>query len=285
MSWQGYGPSGQPGYPTPGQYPGPPPPSRPPGNTGLVVLIVALAAVAVVIFGGAGVWVAMSDDDRAKVTAPRSPAPGTGPAESPGTSPSAGSAGTPVRQVRPKVRGWQGVASEKYKLAYDAPRSWKVNAPGVIIGFEERKGGVLAAMSSTSEFKKGFCASSRTSARAAVGFNGYVDTALAPVASDAARKWAVAAYKPDGGREPTLSLTGPRAFTVGGMKAVQVTAQATVHSSDTCDPPRGVAHAVAMKGRGTSKTTVFVVWADQSVADQASSAEIRKMIGSLRPLS
>jgi hypothetical protein len=286
MSWQGYGaPASSASPQEKGHLAAPASRS---GSTGLVVLVVALAAAATLIFTGAGIWVAVAGDTAAPASAAGS-APGAGQAGSPGPAGTGGAApATPgpsaVTKVRPKVRGWTGIGSTKYRMAYDVPPSWQANDPGVIIGFEDRQAKILAAMSGSAEYKKGYCPSSRSSARAAAGFNGYVDGDLALVAKDAARKWAVAAYRPDNGPDPTVTLTTPRRLRVGGLRAVRVTANAAVRSRDGCDPPRGLAHAVALSGRGESKTTVFVIWADQSVSDAAADADLRKMIRSLRPL-
>lgn len=273
---------------------GPPAPARTAGSaggTGLVVLVVAVAAVAGMIFTGVGLWrtVAAGRSERAaagatpsatppsRSSAPAAPAvPATPAAQVPSHSPEA--------QVRPKVSGWLGVGSEKYRLAYDVPPAWGINGPGVVLGFEDRRGQVRTAMSATAEFRRGYCPRRPNAARAAAGFNGYVDAALGPVARHAARRWADAAFETEDGRPPTVSLSAPRTLRLGGMRAVRVTATATVHSDDACEPQRGVVHAVATPGRGESKTTVFVIWADQGTADAAAPATLRKMIRSLRPL-
>lgn len=294
MSRQGYGAPGSSASPQEKAHLAVPAPRA--GGTGLAVLIIGVAAAATLIFTGAGIWVAVSGDVSAQASASGSaPAAGSegsgspgeaGPVETAGAAPAGpgGPSSAPATKVRPKVRGWTGVGSTKYRLAYDVPTSWQANGPDVVIGFEDRRSRVLAAMSGSAEYEKGYCPGRRSSARAAAGFNGHADDDLASVAKDAARKWAVAAYQPDDGPEPTVTLSAPKRVRAGGLRAVRVTANATVHSPDGCYPPRGLAHAVAVPGRGKSKTTVFVIWADQGVSDAATGADLRKMIRSLRPL-
>jgi hypothetical protein len=157
-------------------------------------MIVALAVMAVLIFGGVSIWVVVSDDGPAVSAAgsesPKPQRPGAGNSPFTGASPSP--SGSPPTTVAPKVPGWQGVASATYQMAYDAPASWKVNDPGTSIGFAEDAAGIYVIMHSSSEFLKGFCPARKALSRAAVGFTGDNDAdPLGTVATNAARQWAI----------------------------------------------------------------------------------------------
>lgn len=199
--------------------------------------------------------------------------------------PSAGSpSAEPVSTVPVKVAGWKAVTSEKYGFTYDVPKSWKINSPTLLIGFEDKDGKPLAAMSATAEYRKGFCASERVASRAATGFNQYVDGTVPEVAEHAARKWAKAAYTPDNGPEPNVSLSTPRTVSVGRLEGAHVVVDVTaISQAAPCQPPRALVHVVAVPGREKGKTVVFVLYADQGVDDAAPKRTLQKIAGSLRP--
>ncbi|GLZ11213.1 hypothetical protein Acsp04_14480 [Actinomadura sp. NBRC 104425] len=190
----------------------------------------------------------------------------------------------PVSTVPVKVTGWKAVTSDKYGFTYDVPKSWRINSPTLLIGFEDKDGKPLAAMSATAEYRDGFCASERVSSRAATGFNQYIDGTVPQVAEHAARKWAKAAYTPDNGPEPNVSLSTPRTVSVGRHKGVHVVADVTaISQAAPCQPPRALVHIVAVPGREKGKTVAFVLYADQGVADAAPKRTLEKIAGSLRP--
>ena len=310
MSWPGQGDQnwGRPGgygdqnpYPLPGQgqYPpqapqptysppggfGPPPP-RSGGGAGAAVALVALAVV--ILIGGITIVVLLSrgDPKPAPPTASpgalgesSSPTPGsaTPGSPAPGTSPS----------VRPRIAGWQGVASVNHDLAYDVPPGWQLKSPSTIVGFEDDDGKPLAAMSGAAGIERGDC----TTVRSGVSGGEAPDTSASAKLSDlpgtaqyGARRWANAGYKPKNGRAPTVRLSGPTRVTLGGVTGYQVTANVTVNGRrGTCDPPSAVVYAVAFPST-KGDPVLFVCYADRGIPNATSDQDIRRVISTLRPL-
>jgi hypothetical protein len=283
-----YGPPGQ-GQPygphKDGPFPPPPPPPRS-GGGGVAVALILLAVV-VLVGGTIGVVALLGDDG-----------PSPGPVASGGStdvrpptpegsasaSPSGGPAGA---TVRPRIPGWQGVASRNHGVAYDVPPTWEVKPAGTIVGFEDENGRPLAGMSGAAGIKQGDCVRVQTGASGGKA----PDTARSAKLSDlpgtaqyAARRWANAGYTPKNGRAPAVRLSRPVPVMLGSMKGYHVTAKVTVNGTrGPCDPPQAVVHAVAFPST-QGDPVVFIAYADRGVSGEVADQDIAKAISSIRPL-
>ncbi|GLW62676.1 hypothetical protein Arub01_09200 [Actinomadura rubrobrunea] len=189
----------------------------------------------------------------------------------------------PVSTVPPRVKGWKAVSSDKYRLTYDVPKPWKVNSTGLLIGFEDADGKPLAAMSATAEYRAGRCGDEPVAKRAAAGFNQYVDGTVAQVAEHAAYKWAKAAYTPEEGTLPKVTVSRPRPVRAGRLTGQYVEADvAGISRTEPCLPPRAVVYIVAVPGLEKGTTVAFVIYADQGVAEAAPKETLEKIARSLR---
>lgn len=190
----------------------------------------------------------------------------------------------PVSTVPPEVKGWTAVSSAKYGLTYDVPRSWRIQSSGTLIGFEGINGGKPSMMSSAAIFREDSCKDGDDEYdRANTGFNQYIEGGVTEVAKHAANKWATSGYTVEGAPAPSVTLSAPKTVKVGRKKAVYVRADVVLKTTGKCLSPTAVVHTVAVPGVGPGKTTVFVLLADQGVPDAAPKAQMRKILGSLRP--
>jgi hypothetical protein len=269
----------------PGGFGGPPSsPSSGCAGGALAIVLVVLAVVVLVV--GVGGVLLLTADDR-----PDEPPPATAPAPTaPQTTPE--SSLPAVATTSPVLPGRVGVASYKHGLAYDVPRTWKVETPDTIVGFEDPKGNPLAVMSGAAGIERGDCSLVRTGARGGVTPDVRRSARLSDlpgVARSEARRWANAGYTPTigdtSGQAPTVQLSRPRGVKLrGGIRGYYVTAQVTVNGTrGTCDPPRAVVHVVAFPStRG--EPVVFIGYADVGVPGAPGDTDIRKAISSIRPL-
>ncbi|MFI0485922.1 hypothetical protein [Actinomadura sp. 9N215] len=230
-----------------------------------------IAAVLIISWVGFQAYGPGQDDDAADTSAS---------APSPPSSPEP----EPVSTVPPEVKGWKAVSSAKYGLTYDVPKAWRVLPSGTLSGFEGINGGKPVMMSSTAVFRDDACKDGDDEySRGNTGFNQYVEGGVAEVAKHAANKWATHGYSVEGAPAPAVTLSAPETVKVGRAKAVHVRADVVVKAKGKCDSPSAVVHAVAVPGVGPSKTTVFVLLSDQGVPDALPKAELKKILGSLRP--
>ncbi|WP_433326584.1 hypothetical protein [Spirillospora sp. CA-294931] len=189
----------------------------------------------------------------------------------------------PVATIPPRIKGWKAVESQKYALAYDVPSAWRVRSVGLLVGFEPRAGRQMALASSVAAWREDHCATERVSQLAGTGFQQYSTGKPADVARNAADKWTVDAYTPEHGNPPAVRYSGPKPVKVSGVKGFHVQADAKpTPGGKSCLPPRAVVHVVALPGRATGKTTVFVIWSDQGVPGAVPPRELKRILASLR---
>ncbi len=134
-------------------------------------------------------------------------------------------------------------------------------------------------MSAAAEYKAGYCPGHSGSSRAGSGVAAMRGTDLGEAAHTTARAWARAAYE-QGVQHPKLTIGKPRALTVSGAHAVQVTATVTIPKPGHCGSPEGVVEAVAMSGGGANG--IFIIYADEGVSGAVPSKVLGQMVGSLR---
>lgn len=273
--------------PLPGGYGPPPPPSG--GSGAAIGVILAIALVVVLIVGG-GITALVLLGRRAPAPRPTtSPALPPPPAPESSASPSSSPVPSPTSStVRPQIAGWQGVAAVKHRLAYDVPPGWKVQSVGMIVGFEDAEGNILAGMSGAAGIQQGEC----TRIQTGVSGGSAPDTSPSATTSElpstaqyAARRWANAGYTPKNGSAPSVQLSSPVRVVRGGITGYHVTATVTLNGTrGPCDPPRAVVHTVAFPST-EGDPVVFITVADRGVPLEQSDDLISRTISSIRPLS
>ena len=239
----------------------------------IVIALVAVLAVTLLPLG----------DPTATPSAATAP---TTSAASPSTTPgnpspsAAATSRPPVQQiglVPSVVPGWIAALSTTRNAAYDVPRSWVVSSPGRLKGFDDNAG-TRVLMSGVAEFMPDNC--SGNWARAFAGVSGSRTSRLPDAAAETAQLWAKR-YSADDGRPPQVHVGRAEPITVRGVAASHVATTVVVPVDGPCDPPRAVIHTVALRGNG-GQSVVWVLLADQDVADIAADADIRQMITTIR---
>jgi serine/threonine protein kinase len=198
-------------------------------------------------------------------------------------SPTAATPPPPTPSIPVQVAGWNSVADQVDKIAYDVPPSWQaakdfsieIKAPGhgpkaVLWG-----GGVDRAP----------CGNDTTDL-AMMGFMAYENVALKLVAQDAATSMINTNYARSKEDAATLNRR-PRtveSVTINGMSAVHVTVDLPVSPPYNCERPQhAVIHTVAMQSRGRKRVITFVLMAVRNVANAVPDQTLQQIIGSLRP--
>lgn len=188
--------------------------------------------------------------------------------------------------VTPVVPGWQGVAAVKHGVAYDVPPDWRVETPATLVGYDDPQGKPLVVMSGVATYKEGFCGGHRYSYRAHIGFSRTDLTDPTQAARNAVRDWADAGYadEPNGGSAQVI-VDAPTTVQINGgaTTATQVVGRVTVPAPKECDAPSVLLSAVAVPLPGGG-LTVCVTEADQNVPGALPTAELQKIISTIRPL-
>ena len=281
--------------------PGAPQPAQSGGDGGggdnRTKITAIVAALAVVVAAGVtGLLVLGGDkDDEAgggddpSPTATASKSQTASPSSSTGTDDPRGGEG-----AQPTVPGWKVVVNPKWGTAFDVPADWKVETPGVFIGFEDEKkgdGSVLIGMSAPAYLKEKWCtsdankdgSSSDTSLAAAgtKGQNGAKNTA--DVARNDSAWWVFGGYTDQTDKSKKLLTIGkPKSYTTasGVEGSVATTYSTGVTKKDKCDSD-GKATTFAFKNSAGD----FVSWTlygAKGVSDEVPEATIQKILSTVR---
>jgi hypothetical protein len=224
-------------------------------------------------------------------SASKSKTPGSKPSKPSGSSPSKPSGPT---GKKPLVTGWQTQASEKHHFRYDVPgkaKKWKLLGEDTGLSYSDKNGKPIVVMTSPSNYRQGGCSSSPNPKAvgeagkgqlATVGTTGGgKDLSLQENARNWAGNWGFAAY---GGEDhkPKIKVSKPKPIKQGGITGYTATANVTVtHRPSSCVPPKAVVHSIAQKlPDGTMHG--WVIYADQGVPHALTSAEIKKIMSTVR---
>jgi hypothetical protein len=284
----------QPQWGAPGPVGAPQPPAGGGGNRTKTVAIVAALAV-VVAAGVTGFLVLGGDkDDEADgggKDGKTSASPTTEPSVS--TSPSEENPrGGDTEKAT--IDGWKVVVNPKWGTAFDVPADWKVDSPGVFIGFEDEKkgdGSVLIGMSAPAHFKEKWCTTDadkdgRTddtalAATGTKGQNGAKNTA--DVARNDSAWWVFGGYTDQKDASKKLLTIGkPKSYTTtsGVEGSVATTYSTGVKKTDKCDSD-GKATTFAFKNSAGD----FVAWTfygAKGVSDEVPEDTIMKILSTVR---
>ncbi len=275
------------GYPTQ-----PPAPPSPPRRGRTIALTVVGVVVAVAVIGG-GIAFAMKGDGK-KSSDARSPAHTSASATRPaGPPPSAGPDST-AGPAKPMYPGWQTQTQQEHGFRYDVPPAsdhWQVISPDVRIAYTDKNGQPIVTMSGTADYREGGCASSGgTSAigqagkgqLATIGTQGSSGGTLQDNARNVAGNWGFAAYGgPD--HKPKITVTQAVPWKHNGIDGYTATATVTgIYRPSPCVPARATARGISQRlPDGT--ISEWVIYADQGVPDELTSAEIDKIMSTVRP--
>lgn len=177
------------------------------------------------------------------------------------------------------VAGWKTAIHGARHVAYDVPPDWKVQSPGVIVGYEDANG-PISAMSAASSFRDGYCAGKSGSNRAIAGVPATQPTGgLATEANRLVQLWAKGVSADWSKARTTFRAAAPTVLT-GGVKGQLAVATIEPNSADRCDPP--VEIVVAVTFRSSIGTSGFVLTADQGPSDAAPRATVDRIVRTVR---
>ncbi|MGZ8178532.1 hypothetical protein ACXVUM_11435 [Williamsia sp. SKLECPSW1] len=295
----GWGPPPQ--GPPPGWGPPPwgadgsgPPPSggRGSGKAIAVIVGVVVALVAVVVVLGV-VVLRNSGDDGSPIAAGASTSSeastDNGPASSqpPSSQPpsSAGAAACPpATRSSTTPAGWKTVAGKR-GLAYDVPPSWDVLSCSSLVGWERKCDDgpfgycPIRTMSGAASLESARCPDSSL---AVAGLPGAASTTNIDIAVRDESALVKDIYTSDSGQVPSVSLSPPRRFTVGGAPAVQVVAAVTGIEPSACQGTSALHSMVATTVPGQPGSVLFVISLPQGVPGAVAPADADRMVDSLR---
>lgn len=269
------------------------PPEPPKSNS--APWIIALVALLVLGGGGVGAYFLLSGDDKPEqqpIAGPSSSsaAPTTtkgkpSPVKTTAKKPTTAKTPTEVEEIKVDAvtPGFQGVLSYKEKVAYDIPTDWKIETPGMVVGFEDNAGKPKAIMHGVSTYRENACTNVRGSYRGHVGLVSVDNLELPLGAKNGVKVFAeAAALNKDNSMAP-VTYTEPVATKVGQGKidAMMAKATLTVNQPGECSSPTVEFTSVAFK-IGGGKTAIFISYMDQGVPDALPAATLDKVIASLR---
>ncbi len=268
----------------------PPPPPAPPSNGRRTALIATGVVVALALIGG-GIFLATRSKEphktyatpRHSVTAPAEPTPtDQGPDLTNGTA-------------KPMIAGWQTQTQEQHGFRYDVPPTsadWKLNASDIQIAYTDKNNKPVVAMSGTAEYREGGCASNGPSSGAfqagkgqlaTIGAQGSSGGTLQVNARNVAGNWVWAAYGGITNKKLHVTVSTPVPWKHNGIDGYMAKATATnIVRPSACVPPRGVSYGISQRlPDGT--ISEWVIYADQGVPHALTTAEITKIMDTVRP--
>lgn len=266
----------------------------PPGNrNALMIAVSVVAAVAVVAAAVIGGVYLMGDDKGGDVadptTSPRPSATATSTAPQPSATSTPGGGFTDAPRgmpgdiaVKPVVPGWQTQARSDRNVAFDVPKGWKLESPGMMFGYTDGQDKTLTTMSSPAVYKEDWCGHS---SRASAGTRGaHGAKSLADEAYNVAGLLAQGAY--DENRKGTIKVTTGKAFTnAQGLHGYTSTATVTnIPKGDRCSPSSAVTRTFAYLG-SDNEPVVWLICADRGFPGAVSDETIDTMMNSIRPMA
>ncbi|MDX3227912.1 hypothetical protein [Streptomyces sp. ME19-01-6] len=225
-------------------------------------------------------------DEGARATQSKAPSSG---------SPESSSAPASPAGDKSLVAGWQTQTRKEHHFRYDVPaeaEQWKVFKPDISLSYIDANGKPIVVMNGAANYRQGGCASSPNPKAfgeagkgqlATVGTTGGgTDGTLQENARNWAGNWGFAAY---GGADhkPKIRVGQAKPWKRNGIAGYTATAKVTVTNRPSdCVPPTAVVHSIAQKlPDGTMHG--WVIYADQGVPHALTSAEIEKIMNTVRP--
>jgi hypothetical protein len=296
----------QPGYSQPNPYQQPTqwdmPQGPKPGGGGWdkgTKLTAVVAASAVVLTAAVtGFLVLGKDDDKKDAASGTGSSPSASAKASPESAePTAGDDGENPRGgdgPEPTIKGWKVVVNPKWGTAFDVPADWKVESPGVFIGYEDEQKGdgtPLIGMSAPAYYQEKWCSSDDdhdgTVSDKALGTAGTKGQNGAKNTEDVARNdsawWVFGGYTDQKDSSKKLLVIGePKPFTTasGVEGSVATTYSKGVPKKGKCDTD-GKATTFAFKNSAGD----FVSWTFHGVKgtkDEIPDATVQKILSTVR---
>ncbi|WP_329341617.1 hypothetical protein OG866_37070 [Streptomyces sp. NBC_00663] len=301
----------QAGYPQPNPYtqqppeqpptrwdaPGAPQAPRGGGGDNRTKITAIVAALAVVVAAGVTGFLVLGGDKDDEAGGGDDPGPTATTSQSGAASPSTSAGDDDPRGgegAQPTIPGWKVVVNPKWGTAFDVPADWKVETPGVFIGFEDEKkgdGSVLIGMSAPAYLKESWCTSDANkdgnatdtalAAAGTKGQNGAKNTA--DVARNDSAWWVFGGYTDQSDKSKKLLTIGkPKAYTTtSGIEGSVATTYSTgVTKKDKCDSD-GKATTFAFKNSAGDYVS-WTFYGAKGVSDEVPEATIQKILGTVR---
>ncbi|MGW7005469.1 hypothetical protein ACWGCW_22360 [Streptomyces sp. NPDC054933] len=282
-----------------GQYPGQPPlaPEEPqPARSRKTLFAVVGAVVALAVIGGGVAFAVMGGGKKAQEVKPSSSA--SAPSQ---TAPSPTQDGPNTTgngsDAKPMIAGWQTQSWQHHGFSYDVPpqsEQWKVAKPDLEIAYTDKNGMPIVGMTGTSDYREGGCASAGNQSGpiaagkgqlATIGTQGAKGGTLQDNARIAAGNWGFAAYGGADGHKPKVAVSQATPWKHNGIDGYTATATVTgIYQPSPCVPATATARAIAMHLKDGT-TGLWIIYADQGVPNALTSAEIDKIMSTVRPAS
>ncbi|MGW4098458.1 hypothetical protein [Mycobacterium sp. NPDC004974] len=289
--WSGYGEA--------------PPADQPPkrSRTPLIVGTVA-GVVAITLLVGLALWgfnsrgndtagiatttsAAATDEPTGTTTAPSSTTSSSSAAPAaPPAAPAACEGRVPTATPQTPA-GWNPVASPR-GLNYAVPGNWEVNACTDMVGWEKPCSDgpfgycPIRTMSGSTSIPNEQCPKG---SRGVTGVPGAKNTPDINEAVQGEAKLVADIYTSKNGVVPSVSLSPPRNFTVGGTPAVQIVATVTGIEGDNCTGTSALHSMVATTVPGQPGSVLFVVSLEQGYPGAPDPGLIDQLVGTLNRAS
>lgn len=197
--------------------------------------------------------------------------------------------------AKPMIAGWQTQTQEEHGFRYDVPPTsadWKLNSSDIQISYTDKNNKPVVAMSGTAEYREGGCASGGPSGGAiqagrgqlaTIGAQGSGGGTLQVNSRNVAGNWVWAAYGGPTNKNLKVSVGKPVPWKHNGINGYLTRATATnIVRPSACVPPRGVSYGISQRlPDGT--ISEWVIYADQGVPHALTTAEITKIMDTVRP--
>ncbi|WKX69189.1 hypothetical protein [Streptomyces sp. XD-27] len=236
-----------------------------------------------------------SADDAAESKAPSAASSAPSQDATKPSAPASSSAPSGATGDQPMVAGWQTQTRGEHHFRYDVPaesKKWKVLDQDLAVSYTGKDGKPIVVMTGVSHYREGGCASTpnpKAFGQAGKGQLGTVGTTgggkdgtLQENARNWAGNWGFTAY---GGEDnkPKMEVGQARPWKRNGIDGYTATAKVTVTNRPSpCVPPTAIVHSIAQKlPDGTMHG--WVIYADQGVPNALTSAEIEKIMNTVRP--
>ncbi|WP_269859472.1 hypothetical protein [Streptomyces sp. RPT161] len=277
-----------------GQPPFTPPEPEPqqPARNRRTLLTVAGAVVALAVIGG-GVAFAMRGGGSKPQGSKPPAAAATRTAPSP-TEQGPNSTGN-SQAAKPVIAGWQTQTWQRHGFTYDVPPAsdqWSVDKPDLENAYTDQNGKPMLGMTGVSYYRQGGCASAGSQTGpiqagkgqlATIGSQGNQGGTLQDSAKIAANNWLFGAYGGLDGHKPKVTVDQVTPWKHNGIDGYVATATATgIYRPSPCVPPTATARAIAMRLKDGT-TGIWILYADQGVPNALTSAEIDKIMSTVRP--
>ncbi|MEV6313729.1 hypothetical protein [Streptomyces sp. NPDC051776] len=201
----------------------------------------------------------------------------------------------PAAADGPMIPGWQTQTRDEHHFRYDVPgkaEKWQILDEDTAVSYNDDNGKPIVVMTGAGNYREGGCASAPNpnsigeagkGQLATVGTTGGgTEGTLQENARNWAGNWGYVAYGGDE-HKPRMEVGRAKPWKLNGIDGYTATAKVTVtHRPSPCVPSKAIVHSIARKlPDGTMHG--WVIYADQGVPHALTTAQIEKIMKTVRP--